>query len=272
MSDTEEMDAVAARVNREKAAHEDGHIDDALRKWWAAFPHAFSNPATKSSEAYYVRELGSVKDKIILDYGCGQGDFAVWLVEQQGARVVGIDISEFNVEHCKQKASDRKLDPSKYQFLAMNAHETTFPDAYFDRVVGNGILHHLDLQKSLSEVDRILKPSGKAIFQEPLGENPLLKFYRRVAGIHTPDERPLTSADLDYLTNQWRIKVRYNGLVTFPVALVTSVLMRPYPNNFLLRLAGNIEQHLNNRHFLDHWNRSAVLVYEAGSRPSSSGI
>ena len=86
----------------------------------------------------------------------------------------------------------------------MNAHETTFPDKFFDRVVGNGILHHLELPAAMMEINRILKPGAKAIFQEPLGENPLLRLYRSIAGIHTLDERPLRRKDLIYLNGRWR--------------------------------------------------------------------
>ena len=47
----------------------------------------------------------------------------------------------------------------------------TVPDQFFHRVVGNGILHHLDLAAAMTEIHRISKPSAKAIFQEPLGDN-----------------------------------------------------------------------------------------------------
>ena len=254
-------EAIAARVAREKASHEDSHIDDALHKWWAAFPHAFSNPSMRCLSAFYTHELGSVQGKVILDYGCGQGDFALWLLDQ-GATVFGIDVSEFNIQRCEEKANARKLDPDRYKFAVMNAHETTFPDKLFDRVVGNGILHHLELPAAMTEVDRILKPGAKALFQEPLGGNPLLRLYRSVAGIHTLDERPLRREDVSYLSEQWSIKTKYSGLVTFPVSLFTSVVLRPYPANWLLGVATRIEDRLNSHRILEHWNRFAVLVYE----------
>jgi len=56
----------------------------------------------------------------------------------------------------------------------MNAEELKFADDYFDIVCGGAILHHLDLNKALSEIARVLKPDGKAIFVEPLGQILLL--------------------------------------------------------------------------------------------------
>ena len=126
------QEAVGARVAREKAAHEDSHIDDALRKWHRIFPHVFLNPAM---DAFSTQELGSVQDKLILDFGCGQGEIALWFVAQ-GASVFGIDVSEFNIERCKEKANARKLDPDRYSFTAMDALQTTFPDKLFDLVGG----------------------------------------------------------------------------------------------------------------------------------------
>ena len=67
-----------------------------------------------------------VEDKLVLELGCGQGDFAIWLLDQ-GARVFGIDISEFNIDRCREKAYARNIDPARYTFSVMNAHQTIFP-------------------------------------------------------------------------------------------------------------------------------------------------
>jgi SAM-dependent methyltransferase len=260
-NNTPTAEGVSARVARERAAHEDSHIDDALRSWWAAFPHVFSNPSAKSLSAFYRETLGSVEGRRILEYGCGQGDFGLWLLDQ-GASVSGIDVSEFNIRQCQEKASAKNLDPERYSFAVMDAHRLTFQDNSFELILGNGILHHLELSVAMSEIDRVLEPGGKALFQEPLGENPILRFYRMAARIHTLDERPLVRSDLDYLRTQWRMQVRYSGLATLPLSIVTSIILRPYPNNWLLRFAANVEKQLNDKHVLDHWNRFAVLVYE----------
>jgi len=79
----------------------------------------------------------------------------------------------------------------------MNAEALDLPDGTFDRVLGHGILHHLDLSRALAEVRRVLKPTGRAVFVEPLGTNPLINLYRRLTPeSRTVDERPLTRGDL----------------------------------------------------------------------------
>ena len=51
----------------------------------------------------------------------------------------------------------------------------SFEDSKFDYVVGRGIIHHLDLTVSFRD-KTVLKPGGRAMFVEPLGANPLLKY------------------------------------------------------------------------------------------------
>jgi SAM-dependent methyltransferase len=70
-----------------------------------------------------------------------------------------------------------------------------------DVVFGIAILHHLDLQLVAREVHRVLKPGGRAIFQEPVRNSAVLRFIRRLIPYHAPDispfERPLTDRELD---------------------------------------------------------------------------
>jgi SAM-dependent methyltransferase len=65
---------------------------------------------------------------------------------------------------------------------------------------GIAILHHLDLNLVSREVHRVLRPGGRAIFQEPVRNSPTLRFLRRLIPYHAPDispfERPLTDSEL----------------------------------------------------------------------------
>jgi SAM-dependent methyltransferase len=149
-------------------------------------------------------KLGDVRGKVVLDYGCGHGMASVVLA-RQGAAVTGIDLSPGYVAEARRRAAANAVDA---QFLAADAHALPFPNASFDRVWGCAILHHLDLEKAGRELARVLRPDGVAVFCEPWGGNPLLRFARRrlpYAGKgHTPDERPLRHADLRPLRSHFR--------------------------------------------------------------------
>src|SRR5712692_5573664 len=106
----------------------------------------------------------------VLEYGCGQGSHAFYLAAR-GAAVTGIDLSDVAIDQGRDRARRERLDVT---FRVMDAERLDFEDDSFDLICGVAILHHLDLQKALSEVSRTLRPGGLAVFLEPLGHNPAI--------------------------------------------------------------------------------------------------
>jgi len=125
--------------------------------------------------------IGDVNDLEVLDYGCGSGQLGIYLA-MLGARVSGFDLSSKGVEVANWAASKYGLPCS---FRAMDAEELDYHDNQFDLVVGFGVLHHvIKYPKSASQLVRVLRPGGRAIFHETLWDNPLINFVRRWT---TPD-------------------------------------------------------------------------------------
>jgi 2-polyprenyl-3-methyl-5-hydroxy-6-metoxy-1,4-benzoquinol methylase len=131
----------------------------------------------------------NLSGKRVLDYGCGNGGFS-YLLASRGALVEGIDLSESLVEVARQRAPDGIPPPN---FSARDAHSTRFADASFDYVFGNGILHHLELEKAYQEIARVLKPGGRAFFMEPMEQHPMLALLRKATpSARSVDEKPMT--------------------------------------------------------------------------------
>lgn len=131
----------------------------------------------------------------VLDYGCGRGYAGVRLAAAGARRVIGFDISEAEVDEAKQLAAAEGVT-DKCTFLVADAHHTPFEDNQFDLVVGDGILHHLEVDKALKEIRRILKPGCAAYFVEPLAHNPILRLGRALTpSARTDDEHPFTEQD-----------------------------------------------------------------------------
>ena len=127
----------------------------------------------------------------VLEIGCG-GTYVAPVLARQGADVVGLDISRRGVT-IAQKIAAQTAGGQRISFIIGDATHLPFPDACFDGVYGNGILHHLPITSARGEILRVLKPSGRAFFQEPLAHNPLLILYRRLhRQRYTPTERPLS--------------------------------------------------------------------------------
>ena len=132
--------------------------------------------------------LGDLRGKTLLDLGCGLGEGAVYFAKK-GAYVTAADLSGEMLEVVKRLAEKHQVDMITQKCLA---DTTPFPDATFDIVYSGNLLHHVDIEATLKEVCRILKPGGMAVFWDPLAHNPLIKCYRFLAqSVRTKDEHPL---------------------------------------------------------------------------------
>jgi ubiquinone/menaquinone biosynthesis C-methylase UbiE len=95
----------------------------------------------------------------VLDVGSGQGiDVAQYA--QAGAAATGIDLTPRHVELAQAHLKAMALDATVVQG---DAETMPFPDASFDRVSSNGVLHHTpDIAAALREIRRVLVPGGEA--------------------------------------------------------------------------------------------------------------
>ena len=141
--------------------------------------------------------LGDVAGKKVLDYGCGDGDNAIFLAKK-GAEVVAIDISNEAVSLTKAKAKINNVE-DKTKVVQMNAEETSFANGEFDCVLGDLVLHHLNPDRAMDEIYRILRDGGIAVFREAVIFGRILRIIRKIIPYRhsiTPDEKPLSDVDI----------------------------------------------------------------------------
>jgi SAM-dependent methyltransferase len=148
---------------------------------------------------------GDLVGKDVLDVGCGSGQWAA-ILARAGARVRAIDISPGMVDATKRRAELLGLG-DRIRAEVMSAMSMDFPDASFDVVHGQDVIHHVQPEKIGAEIRRILRPGGRAVFRESSGLNPVLLFARDQLcgrfGIEkgsTQDEYPLTPSRLRAFT------------------------------------------------------------------------
>ena len=149
--------------------------------------------------------------KNVLDYGCGVGNFAREISNFEPKKIIAIDISEEAIKKAKDKTSSKIID-----YRVENCESLSLNSETFDVVYGSGILHHLDLNKSLSEVNRVLKKNGKMIFVEPLATNPLINLYRRFTpNARSHDEHPFKFEDIKLIEKIFNnVEIKYYGFFT----------------------------------------------------------
>ncbi|MCX5847898.1 MAG: methyltransferase domain-containing protein [Deltaproteobacteria bacterium] len=98
----------------------------------------------------------------VLDVGCGTGTLAIMLKKAQPSAVVkALDGSENILSIAKSKADSEGVNIS---FVHGFSYELPFAAGEFDMVFTSFFFHHLnreDKLRTLKDVHRILKPSGK---------------------------------------------------------------------------------------------------------------
>ncbi len=135
-------------------------------KTYAGLHHELDKVAHKCFQASLEHDL---KDKAVLDIGCGDGSDLVDLFSQ-GARCYGIDISEAFI----QEATTRY---PKIEFRVANMNKLPYEEGLFDVVISKYALQSsANLAPVFSEIHRVLKPKGVLLY---LTKHPFRQFLEK---------------------------------------------------------------------------------------------
>ena len=215
----EQWRAKLDRRKKEELSFHDKHRDrDASKKLdQDTYEKLYGNrkyyAATQTSTDYVNSWIArNAKDKIFLDYACGNGGNAI-LAARSGAKlVIGLDISAVSIENAKRRALENGVSENTF-FIQADAENTLLPDNCIDVCCCSGMLHHLDLSYAFPELRRILSPKGKLLAVEALDYNPAIKLYRAFTpAMRTEWEKAhiLSLRDLDFAKRFFEVgDVRY---------------------------------------------------------------
>jgi len=112
------------------------------------------------SEETFRRYTGltpeDVRDRTVLDVGCGMGRFAE-VVSRWGGRVTGVDLTRA----VDSAAANIGARPN-VRLLQASLFELPFADGAFDIVYSLGVLHHTpDCRAAFQAITRLVKPGGR---------------------------------------------------------------------------------------------------------------
>ena len=194
--------------------------------------------------------ISSFSNKTILDIGCGAGTISLYLANQ-GANIIGIDISRKAIDSCKKSAKALKLK-DRTQFICNTIEQIKFRRK-FDLIICSEIIEHIPNDKAfLKRVYKLLKNNGLLILSTPSINAPLYKiglaqnFDKRVGHIRryskkqisdlvkksgfTIEKVKLTEGVLRnffFLTRfGWFIKF-FRGIISDIVTVIDNFLIRP---------------------------------------------
>ena len=101
-----------------------------------------------------------LKDKTVLDLGCGYGWHCKYAAEHGAATVLGIDRSQRMI----REATGRNA-AACIEYRVCEIQDFDYPRETYDLVISNLVLHYMeDLQEIYALVHRTLKPGGTFLF------------------------------------------------------------------------------------------------------------
>jgi SAM-dependent methyltransferase len=221
------MKTSASVHSRESAFHDQWALDTPLSQ--ILVHEAFEAPTALENRAILAL-MGDLKGKRLLDVGAGLGESSVYFA-LQGADVTAIDLSPRMVE-CAIA-----LGESNGVFIrgaVQSGERLEVPQEYFDIVyVANTIHHVTDKELLFSQIHRALKPGGRFFSYDPLGYNPIIEIYRRMATkVRTEDEAPLTFGDVELARKFFpNLQHREFWILTLSLFLKYYLIDRVHPNN-----------------------------------------
>ena len=124
-----------------------------------------------------LEAAGDLAGKWVLDLGCGRGELTCEAAAR-GAHAVGIDYSQAALELAQALLDTLDPEPrDRVEFVASDAKGLPFPDGSFDVVFMVDVYEHLhphEIESTLAEIKRVLRPRGKLIVHT----GPNTWFYR----------------------------------------------------------------------------------------------
>ncbi len=99
----------------------------------------------------------------VLDAGCGVGGAAVFINEQNGARVTGITLSQKQLDSANKLVKEKGLI-DMVNFKLMDYTQTSFPDESFDVIWAcESVCHSPEPKKFITEAHRLLRKGGRLV-------------------------------------------------------------------------------------------------------------
>jgi SAM-dependent methyltransferase len=163
--------------------------------------------------------LGEVAGKDVLELGCGAAQWSI-LLAREGARAVGLDYSERQLEHARSAVT---AAGAEVRLVHASAESVPFPDESFDVVFADhGANRFVDPYAWVPEAARVLRRGGRLAFSESTpwelicwdDERDTVSRELRLDyfGLHRlEDEDGLVQFHLPY--GEWIRLFRENGLV-----------------------------------------------------------
>ncbi len=122
-------------------------------------------PACKRWNQQMLQRSGITARSKVLDLGCGNGNTAIWLAQQTGCEVIGIDLSQVRIENARNTA--KEYPTLNISFQKASATNLPFDKEEFTHVWSQATLYHVhERMTALKEIHRVLAEGGTFLFDD----------------------------------------------------------------------------------------------------------
>ena len=150
----------APRRAARQSADDAGWRGRVARAFSRAAPQYAERASAQRSMAATLLERLPARAEAVLDLGCGPGETAAGLKERYGTacRVIGLDLAPGMLDEARRRYGE------PVRWLCGDAAALPLADASLDLVVSNLAIQWCpDLEAVLAEVQRVLRPGGRAL-------------------------------------------------------------------------------------------------------------
>ncbi|XP_031386323.1 methyltransferase-like protein 7B isoform X3 [Punica granatum] len=141
--------------------------------WYEEFYAQVMDMTMQSYEAEIAGYKSQLFDELkgeakeVVEIGVGTGPNFRYYVGNNSVRVIGVDPNRAMEKYAQAAAEGAGLLPEKFQFLQAVGEAIPVRDASVDAVIGTLVLCSVgDVDQTLKEVKRVLKPGGLYLFVE----------------------------------------------------------------------------------------------------------
>ncbi len=193
-------------------------------------PDAVWTEQDPPEELVKLVESGKIKPCRVLDVGCGEGFYSIYLASK-GFDVVGVDLSEKAIEYAKQNAKKAGVN---IKFLAMGILD--LKEEKFDFVFEWSIMHHMEpsrRSKYVENIARVLNKGGKYLSVSFNVKSP--EFGKPGAGVREvpPGSRALVGAKL-YFSSLEELRELFKSFRILESKIIHFNVKKPHIGNYFL--------------------------------------
>jgi ubiquinone/menaquinone biosynthesis C-methylase UbiE len=158
--------------------------------------------------------LNIKRDKKYLYLGVGDGFVMEYIAKKTGARIYGIDVSDYSLRYCDKKKGNTT------HYLCADAQRLPFKDNSFSGVIAPAVLHHLpNLEKAFAEFKRVLTDDNIIYSIDPRDYFIRSCFNFFIRRIVSEDEIQLKQKKLEemYRASGFKVKLSRPSFLFIPI-------------------------------------------------------